>query len=191
MNWDELVSVGRVIRPQANRGEVVVVPLTDFPLDRFQSGATLWMQRAGHVVAVVVTSARPHDARWVLGLEGVGTIDEAEALRGLELRIPAEQLRALGAGTHYVHDLAGCRVETVDGGSVGAVRDVRLDAGIPLLVVDGARGEILIPFTEEICRKVDVAAKTIVVAPPEGLLELNERGERQKAEGKGHKGRTN
>jgi ribosomal 30S subunit maturation factor RimM len=32
---------------------------------------------------------------------------------------------------------------------------------------------VLIPFTDAICQRVDVAAKLIVIAPPEGLLELN------------------
>jgi 16S rRNA processing protein RimM len=175
VTWDDLVSVGAIVRPQGNRGEVVVVPMTDFPQDRFQPGATLWVERAGHVEAVVVRSSRPHDARWVIGLEGVGSIDEAEAFRGRELRIPPEQLQPLDAGTHYVHDLAGCVVETAEGRQVGTVKDVRLDAGIPLLVVEGMNGEVLIPFIDAICRKVDVAGKTIVVEPPEGLLELNEK----------------
>lgn len=176
MNWDALVSVGQIVRPQGNRGEVVVAPQTDFPEDRFQPGAELWTRRDGRVTTLVVQSSRPHDARWVIGFEGIGSIDDAETLRGLELRVPGASLRSLEAGTHYVHDLAGCRVETLEGAPVGPVTDVRLDAGIPLLVIEGARGEVLIPFTAGICRTVDVAGKRIVVAPPEGLLELNERG---------------
>jgi ribosomal 30S subunit maturation factor RimM len=40
------------------------------------------------------------------------------------------------------------------------------------LVVTGARGELLIPMAEGICVRVDTAAKTIVVDPPDGLFEL-------------------
>jgi ribosomal 30S subunit maturation factor RimM len=40
-------------------------------------------------------------------------------------------------------------------------------------VVRSDRGEILIPLVGEICTVIDPAAKRIVVAPPEGLLELN------------------
>ena len=36
-------------------------------------------------------------------------------------------------------------------------------------------GEVLVPLAEAICRRVDVAAKRIVIDPPEGLLE-SERG---------------
>ncbi len=40
-------------------------------------------------------------------LEGVTTMDEAETLRGLEFRVPADALHPLDGRTHYVHDLAG------------------------------------------------------------------------------------
>jgi ribosomal 30S subunit maturation factor RimM len=46
------------------------------------------------------------------------------------------------------------------------------------LVVQGDRGEILIPLVAEICTAVEPAAKRIVVEPPDGLLELNRARER-------------
>jgi ribosomal 30S subunit maturation factor RimM len=45
-----------------------------------------------------------------------------------------------------------------------------------LLVIAAADGEVLVPFSAEFCRRVDVAAKAILIDPPEGLLELNRRG---------------
>ena len=87
-----------------------------------------------------------------------------------------DRLKPLVGDQHYVHDLVGCQVETDAGRMVGPVIDVRLDAGIPLLVVEGQAGEVLIPFTAAFCRTVDVAGKRIVIAPPDGLLELNARG---------------
>jgi len=49
-------------------------------------------------------------------------------------------------------------------------------AGGSLLAIDGPRGEILIPFAVDICVEVDLAARRIRIDPPDGLLELNERG---------------
>jgi ribosomal 30S subunit maturation factor RimM len=46
-------------------------------------------------------------------------------------------------------------------------------SGTPNLVVDTARGELLIPLAQEICVDVDLAARRIVVVLPEGLRELN------------------
>ena len=56
-------------------------------------------------------------------------------------------------------------------------------AGGSRLVVDGERGEILIPLAVDICVDVDVAARRIRIEPPEGLIELNEtkRGRRMRS----------
>jgi ribosomal 30S subunit maturation factor RimM len=41
-----------------------------------------------------------------------------------------------------------------------------------MLVVEG-RGEVLVPFASEICRRVDPAGRVIEIDPPEGLVDLN------------------
>jgi 16S rRNA processing protein RimM len=176
-----MVTVGRVVRPHGNRGHVVVAPETDFGADRFAEGAALFGARGPDEQPLRVIASREHRGRWILGFEGVTTIDGAEALRDLELRIPADQLRPLGRGGYYAHDLAGCAVENPEGRPVGRVESVLLGSGVPLLVVETEYGEVLVPLAEDICRRIDVAAKLIVIDPPEGLLELNQR---QKAEGK-------
>jgi ribosomal 30S subunit maturation factor RimM len=43
------------------------------------------------------------------------------------------------------------------------------------LVVDRDGGEVLIPLVAAICTEVDPAAKRIVIDPPAGLIEVNER----------------
>ncbi len=168
-----MITVGRIVRPQGNRGQVVVEPETDFAADRFRAGASVWWLRDGTPEPVAVVDSRPADHRWVVGLEGVASITDAEAVRGLELRIPADALRPLGDRSYYVHDLAGCVVETLNGGALGPVVRVELGTGTPTLVVAGSRGEVLVPLAEAICRLVDVEARRIVIDPPEGLIDLN------------------
>jgi len=173
---DDFVTVGRIVRPQGNRGEVVVASETDFGETRFGNGSVLQVRNDNRVSALTVTSSRPHDGRWVVAFAGVGSIDEAEALRGAELTIPSSELGRLESGGYYVHDLIGCRVDTTAGATVGRVRDVQFGTGVPLIVIDGAAAEVLVPFTDAICRRVEIGARLIVIDPPEGLLELNETG---------------
>src|SRR5262249_61435868 len=106
-------------------------------------------------------------------IDGVQTMDDAEGLAGYELRVPVDRLVPLPAGTFYRHDLIGCRVVTVDGRDVGAVSEVEGDLSGSRLVIQGAKGEIQIPFAWGICTAIDPAARRIVIAPPEGLLDLN------------------
>jgi 16S rRNA processing protein RimM len=165
--------VGRIARAHGNRGQVIVNLDTDFPDERFRPGAELFTMRGGAVETLTLTSVRFQNGRPVVGIAGVDTMDAAEGLAGLELRIPAERLAPLPAGTFYHHDLIGCRVETGSGTPVGIVEGVEGTLSGSRLVVAGSSGEILIPLVVGICTTIDVDAKRIVIDPPEGLLELN------------------
>jgi 16S rRNA processing protein RimM len=167
--------VGRIARAHGIRGQVIVNVETDFPAERFHEGSELFVHRAGRIEAMRVASVRFQGERPVIGLAGIETIEEAQQLAGLELRVPIERLAPLPDGSYYHHDLVGCRVETMDGTRVGEVKAVETSQGSARLVVEGAAGETLIPLAAEICRAIDVAAKRIVVAAPDGLLELNKR----------------
>ncbi len=165
--------VGRIARAHGIRGQVIVNPDTDFPDERFQQGAEVFVQRNGRVEPLTITSARFHRDRPVIGIDGVETMTDAEQLAGLELRVPVERLAALPADTFYRHDLIGCRVETRDGRKVGIVRDVEGTMAGSRLVVDGSSGEVLIPMVAPICTEIDLAGKRIVIDPPAGLIEAN------------------
>jgi 16S rRNA processing protein RimM len=177
VNWNEMAAVGRIARAHGIRGQVIVTLETDFPEERFQPGAELFIERAGAVQALTLTSVRFHRDRPVVGIAGVETMNDAEALAGRELRVPVDRLAALPGGTFYRHDLIGCRVETRAGEVVGTVENVEGTLNGSRLVVAATRGEVLIPLVAEICTTIDPAAKRIVVDPPEGLLDLN-RGNR-------------
>ena len=170
-----MVLVGRIARPHGLRGEVIVSPETDFVEERFTSGATMWTHSDRGDETLTISSARVQNGRPVVGFAGFASIEDVERLAGLELRVPEASLQSLGEGAYYQHQLVGCGVETVSGTQVGTVVRVDGGAGGSLLAVAGARGEVLIPFAQHICVEIDVAARRIMVDPPDGLLELNER----------------
>jgi len=102
-------------------------------------------------------------------------MNQARALAGIELRVPLDRLASLPPEMFYRHDLVGCSVETTNGLHVGEVTEVEGTLGGSRLVVATPRGDVLVPLAAEICRAIDVAGKRIVIEPPEGLLELNQK----------------
>ena len=173
--------VGRIARPHGLRGDVVINPETDFVDERFRAGATVWTKSARGEEALTVGSVRLQNGRPIVAFDGFERIEDVERLAGLELRVPEEALQPLEAHTYYQHQLVGCAVETTDGSRIGEVTRIDGGSGISLLVIHGDRGEILVPLTQAICTEIDVAAKRIRIAPPDGLLELNESGQRPAA----------
>ena len=177
--WDEMIVVARVARAHGNRGEVILDLQTDFPEERFKPGAAIFVIRDGAPVSLTIESVRFHRGRPIVKLSGVETMDQSEAMAGQELRIAPEALQELPAGSFYHHDLVGCLVQTAGGETVGRVTAVEGGGVSSRLVVRRHGEEIQIPLAQDICVSVDVAGRTIVVNPPEGLLELN-AAERQR-----------
>ena len=171
--WDDMVLVGRIARAHGNRGQVIVDPATDFPEERFKAGSMLHIRRGDATERVTVENVRFHRGRPIIGLAGIDTMNAAEALAGMELRVGVEALQPLPAGSYYHHDLIGCAVETPGGERIGQVRGVEGDGASSRLIVERSNGHVLIPMVEGICVEIDVAGRKIVVAPPEGLLDVN------------------
>jgi 16S rRNA processing protein RimM len=171
--WDAMATVGRVARTHGRFGRVIVNPETDFPESRFRAGQVLWLRRGGRVEALTIEVVRFHQGRPIVGFGGVGSMMDAEALAGAELRVPVADLAPLADGQYYRHDLVGCRVTTRGGETVGVV--VRVDGGWhgSHLVVDRGGRELLVPLADEICVRIDPASREIVIDPPEGLLDLD------------------
>ena len=168
---DDPLLVGRIARAHGNRGQVIVNPETDFPEERFRAGGVLLVGPSGE--PRTITEVRFHQRRPVIGFEGIETMNDAEALAGAELKVPASAVPPLPERMFYRHDLVGCEVQDPHGTRVGEVSAVEGDLERSRLVVSGTRGEVLIPLVDHICLRVDLAARLIVVDPPEGLLELN------------------
>ncbi|MCD6192884.1 MAG: 16S rRNA processing protein RimM [Candidatus Aminicenantes bacterium] len=118
----------------------------------------------------------PRGDSYLLKLKGINTIAEAGSLKGRSVFLPEEALRFLAEDEYFVYQLVGCLVITQQGQTVGQVKDIWFIPGNELLIVaSGKPGkEILIPFHQNICRKVDLKAKEIIIDPPEGLLEIDE-----------------
>ncbi len=170
-SFRDLVLVGRVVKPQGRHGEVAVLPLTDRP-DRFPTLRRAFVPAPGGAAREVrVLGCRPHKGRFVLEVEGVSTIDQAEELRGAELRIEEQELAALPAGSFYHHELVGLRAVDEQGVEVGAVDEVmETGAETRVLVVHGPGGETLLPFAETFVKSVDKAGGTIIVLRPEYVV---------------------
>ena len=174
------VTVARVLRPHGRRGEVAAEILTDFP-QRLKTLASAWLcggsspDRQAVIRSCWLSQSRGGQA--IFHFEGSDSISDAEKLVGLEVRIPLAERIKLPESSYYVTDLIGCEVREKDGGAIGSVRDVQSTgeslAGTPLLIVNSSRGELLIPLAQEICVRVDTAARLIEVVLPDGLRELN------------------
>lgn len=167
---DEMVLIGRVIKPHGLRGEVVVDVRSDVP-GRFDAGAEVMV--GGR--ATTVATSRPHQGRLLVRFADVADRTAAESLRGFDVEAPPVELDE--SEWYFAHELVGMAVETEDGAVVGEVADVielPAAAGYDLLEVDRpGRGRLLLPAADDlvVVEERDGGAALVVVDPPEGLLD--------------------
>jgi 16S rRNA processing protein RimM len=175
MSGSDRLLVGRVARAHGNKGQVIVNPETDFPEQRFRRGQVLLVGLEPRPVPRAIREVRFQQGRPIVALDGIETMNDAEALAGAGLWVEAGSVGPLPENTFYHHDLVGCEVVDRSGAPVGTVTAVEGPMERSQLVVQGPHGEVLIPLAAEIV-EVDLTAKRVIVDPPEGLLELNETG---------------
>lgn len=172
-NEDSLVTVARAVKTRGLKGEVVADLLTDFP-DRFESLEQLiGVSPKGARQVLEVEDYFFQNDRIVMKFVGYDTIEASQELIGYDLCVPELDRVVLEEDEYYDFELEGCVVSKVGGETVGTVSSILKTGGTEILVIKTSEGkDVLVPLAESIVVKVDTAMKTIVIDPPEGLLEL-------------------
>jgi 16S rRNA processing protein RimM len=161
------VAVGKITRAHGVKGEVAVLPLSQVAA-RFEPGSHLYVDEDARR-ELVVSDARPHRGRMLVTFVGVSDRDQADALRGSYLFVPASESPSLPEGEYWPHQLIGCDVVAEGRGSLGALTEVIHTPANDVWVVRGGDGETLVPALRDVVVVVDLRGRRIVVRQVPGL----------------------
>ena len=170
--------MGHLNKAHGTKGEIFVWPLTDHPESTFAPGVILYLgDQAGdppgsRAAQSFHQSAPAVPPRVSPPLEGVETREEAEALKDCYVLRPREEIEGLAEGEVFYHQLLGMKVRDRIRGGDGEIVEVYELRPADLLEVKGPSKTHFIPFLESIVKEVDAEAGTMVIDPPEGLLDL-------------------
>lgn len=162
------VRIGKVVAPQGLTGEVRVYPLTDFP-ERFLSTAEVALELPTGPQLRQVKEARLQGDICILKLAQDRI--EAESLRGVFLLVPEAEVVPLPEDNYYIYQLVGLSVHTEEGQLLGKLADVMTTGGNDVWVVEGDRGQILLPAIRQVIRQVDLQKQQIIVHLLPGLVD--------------------
>ena len=160
------VLVGVVLGPHGNDGRVRARPETDNP-QRFRRGGRMTAQDRP---LVVERTQRAPDGALLVKFEGVADRDAADALRGAELRVPAEDTPQAPPDAYYHYQLIGISVASAaDGEPLGTLTEIVSTGANDVYVVTSEDAELLLPALAAVVTEVDVDAGRMAVAVPDGL----------------------
>ncbi len=157
--------VGRIGRAHGILGEATIEVRTDEPDRRFAIGNKLQSDAHGQLT---ITSGRVHNGILLLGFEGFTDRNAIEKLRNVLLYCDVDiNEPGIDEDDYHVLQLIGCAAHLESGDLVGEVTDVINLPGQDLLAIKTDAGEILIPFVRQLVPVVDIAARKVVVIPPD------------------------
>ena len=160
--------IGRVIKPHGVRGDVKVEVHTELP-ERFA-----WLEYVyiGHrdPKPVAVEQVRFHKSWVLMKLAGYDDRNDAEKLRAQWLQVPKEEALPLEEGEYYLYQIIGCTVISDQDEVLGKVTEVIETKSNNVFVVEGPRGELLLPDTDEVIKEIDPDNGRLYVHLIPGLL---------------------
>ena len=161
----ERICIAQIGAPHGVRGEVRLRAFTEDPLSVRRYGPLETEDGRRFEIEAV----RPAKDMLVARLKGIADRDAAERLTNLLLYVSRERLPKAADDEFYHADLVGLAAATRDGAPFGTVKAVHNFGAGDLLEIEPAAGgpTVMLPFTDAVVPVVDIAARRVVVAPPD------------------------
>ena len=162
--------IGRIGRAHGVHGDVFVEPFTDEPDVRFADHEIVESSVSG---PLEIAATKWHSGKFLVRFVGINDRSSAEGLRGGELTIEVDpQARPEDPDEYYDHQLVGLTALDPASNVIGMVTDVVHLPGQDLLdITKDSGGTSLVPFVSAIVTDVDLAARTVTIDAPPGLLD--------------------
>lgn len=167
----QYLEVGKIVGTHGIRGEMRVECWANSP-DFLKKFKKLYLDEGKTSISV---TCRPHKNIALMTAKGIGSIEEADTLRGKILYIDRADVK-LEEGEHFVQDLIGLKVTDADNGTVyGTVKDVLKTGSNDVYEMKGddkLGGKLYyIPVIPDILDRFDFDNGAVYIHPMKGLFD--------------------
>jgi len=167
----ELLAVGRIVKPFGIRGELAVESLADSP-DRFRTLREVYLgpdAETAHPERITRASIEPRGVR--ISLASVTDRTAAEQVAGNFLFVDARHRVKLPRGRYFVHQVVGLTVLDQEERVVGRIREILKLPAHDVYVVERHGREIMIPAVKQFVLSIKPEAGVVRVRLIEGMVE--------------------
>lgn len=164
----QYLEVGKIVGTHGIRGEMRVECWANSP-DFLKKFKKLFLDEGKTALEV---TCRPHKNIALMTVKGVGSIEEADKLRGKILYIDRKDVK-LEEGEHFVQDIIGLSVTDAESGDVyGVVKDVLKTGSNDVYEMKAPDGKLYyIPVIPDILDRFDFGAEKVYIRPMKGLFD--------------------
>lgn len=178
----DLITIGKVLKEWALKGEILVLPLTFDPKRFFDLQKVAIHFETPHKSSKTSSRVKnspgneKHDPEWkrlksvkshndliLLGLENCDTPEEARKYRGALIKISHTESPELPEGLYYHYQITGLSVYTVDGDLLGEIVEIMETSSNDIYVVRGNSREYLVPAIKDVIKDIDLKSGKMTV----------------------------
>lgn len=164
-----MISLGKIVKPQGLKGEFRVLPHGGESANLDTLTAIVIAAPDGRQIPTTIRSRRPSGSLYILAVEGVASIEQAQALVGGEILAEETALEPLEDGEFYWYELIGMEVVTDEGEALGRVEAIIPTGANDVLQVKSGKREILLPNIPDVILEIDREAGRLTVHLLPGL----------------------
>lgn len=166
----DYIKVGEIVNTQGVKGEVRVIPTTDFP-ERFVKNSQVSVLLRGQRKVYTIERAWEHKQFIIIKFVEISDMTEAEKLKGGLLQITPEELVPLPEGNYYIFQIIGLRVYDQGNQELGTITQVLQTGANDVYVIKNEQDkEILIPAIKSVVKNIDINSGKMEVILPDGLI---------------------
>lgn len=164
------LNVAQITKARKRQGRLVVQPCDGLPF-LLEEGQTCHVVPPSlDVPRTVVLREAVEGEDCIVAFEGVQDYAQLMEYVGRYLLVAREDIDE-SLLPEQTPDVAGFRVVDARHGALGEIAEILENAYQATLVVDGDRGEVLIPLVEEFVEDVDFEQGVVYTRVPDGLVE--------------------
>ncbi|MFW6264482.1 MAG: ribosome maturation factor RimM [Bacillota bacterium] len=168
---ENFINIGKITKNQGNKGELRVLPLTDFP-ERFEILEEVYLSKNNQIIKKKIEKLRFHKNFVIIKFNDINDIGQALEYRDYLVQIPETELVPLEEDEFYIDDIIGYRFYTDEGELLGELRDVLSTGGTDVFMVSGEEKDYMIPAAREIILEVNEDEEKMIIKDIPGLLDL-------------------
>ena len=145
------VVIGKISAPHGVRGEVRIVPLTDFP-ERFENLKTVFLEDDSKME---LESVKFSNKFIIAKFKNINSRNDIEIFNGKLLMLNRSDIPSLPEGEYYKFVIIGLEVIDDKGSKLGKITEVLKTGSNDVYVVEGKK-QILVPALKKVVKEINL-----------------------------------
>ncbi len=160
------IEIGKIVNTHGLKGHIKVEPWCD-GIETFEYLSRVFVKNMSYKIE----SVKVQKNLFLLKLEGLNSVEEAEKLKNTVLYAQEDEMPPLPEGVYYIKDIIGLDVYD-DEKYIGKISDWIETGANNVYVIQRKEGkDILIPAIDSVIKHVDIENNKMSVNMLEGLME--------------------